>query len=359
MIDELDYAIWLASINNMNILLLSELEQHFGGREGLFTTTASQLSESGLVTEQYARYLISRRNPEYLKKIKETMQRENINYTYIFSGDYPEPLKEIYDPPPVLFYKGSLPDKNEWMIGMVGARRCTPFGQNTAIQLARSLSLSGISIVSGMARGIDSYSHLGCLECSGRTYAVLGCGVDICYPADNQELYHEIPEHGAVLSEYVPGTAPTAAHFPKRNRIIAALSKGIVVVEARKRSGSLITAEQGLNMGKDIFAVPGRPCDLLSEGCNHLIKAGAKPVMTPEDILEEYDIAVNSYKNKIYHLDYSEKVVYDNISLIPKNADELSELTRLPIPDIMTALISLEIKGAVRQIGKSSYVLNV
>ena len=224
---------------------------------------------------------------------------------------------------------------------------------------ARGMEAAGLKVVSGMARGSDSAAHWGALQEGGRTFAVLGCGVDICYPRENIDLYTEISRNGGIISELPPGTRPEGYQFPRRNRIIAALARGIVVTEAKQKSGTLITVEHGLNLGKEIFAVPGRIDDALSEGCNQLIKAGAKLVMQPSDILDEFGILAREYKKNNITLDNSEKVVYASICLVPRSADEIALLTGMEVQNVIHNLISMELKGIIHSVGKNQYVLNI
>ena len=192
------------------------------------------------------------------------MKEKGIQCLSIVDTHYPDMLKSLHDPPIVLYFLGSIPAPEEWMIALIGARQCSSYGRQVSRMLARGIAASGLTVVSGMARGSDSAAHWGALEEGGRTFAVLGCGVDVCYPRENIDLYTEISRNGGILSEFPPGTKPEGYHFPRRNRLIAALAKGIVVTEAKQKSGTLTTVEHGLDLGKDIFAVPGRIDDALS-----------------------------------------------------------------------------------------------
>lgn len=353
------YWFWLSSIPGVGSRTLVKLLSYFKDVEQIYNASEEMLEESGILRVSQLRSIIYSRNRDKLEKAYDDMKRKGIECVDVESEIYPEELKTLYDPPAALFVKGCLPRKGEWMIAVVGARSCSSYGQQICHMLSRGIACSGVSIISGMARGIDSAAHWGALEADGRTYAVLGCGADICYPAENMDLYTEISRQGGILSEFPPGTPPEACNFPRRNRIIAALSKGILVVEARRKSGSLITVEHGLELGKEVFAVPGRLNDPLSEGCNRLIKSGARLVMEPSDILEEFGILAREYKKNNITLDNSEKVVYASICLVPRGADELSAMTGMKIQEVIQALITMELKGIIHRVGKNQYVLSV
>lgn len=200
---------------------------------------------------------------------------------------YPERLAKIPDPPMLLYYKGRLPDAHIPSVAIVGARECSTYGEYVANQLGQALGLSGIQVISGMARGIDGISQRAAVENGGASFGVLGSGVDVCYPKSNQALYEKLCENGGVLSSYPPGTMPTSANFPPRNRIVSGLSDALVVVEARAKSGTLITVDMALEQGKDVFVVPGRITDRLSDGCNRLLSLGATPFLTPNDFIRQ------------------------------------------------------------------------
>lgn len=353
------YWFWISSIPGVGNRTVAKLLSYFGDIEHIYNASGEELKKSGILRASQLNSIIYSRNSDHLDRAYDHMRENNIDCIDMESDSYPTGLKALYDPPPVLFVKGCLPGKDEWMIAVVGARSCSSYGRQLCHMLSRGIACSGVSIISGMARGIDSAAHWGALEAGGRTYAVLGCGVDICYPAENMDLYTEITERGGIISEFPPGTPPEPGNFPRRNRIIAALSKGILVVEARRKSGALITVEQGLDLGKEIFAVPGRVNDSLSEGCNRLIRAGARLVMEPADVLEEYGILAREYKKNNITLDNSEKVVYASICLVPRSADELSVMTGMRVQEVIQTLVTMELKGIIHRVGKNQYVLSV
>lgn len=223
------------------------------------------------------------------------LAEKGIRFITHLDPDYPSRLLSMYDFPAALYVKGDLPKEDEPAAAIIGARECSAYGRQTAEHMAKELAEAGVTIISGLARGIDGAGHKGALDGGGKTFAVLGCGVNICYPRSNYSLYTQIGEQGGLISEYPPDTPPLARNFPMRNRIISGLSDAVLVIEARKKSGSLITAQTGLDQGKDIYAVPGRITDSLSEGCNQLIASGAFVLLSAENLLENMGI---SYKKK-------------------------------------------------------------
>lgn len=212
---------------------------------------------------------------------------EEIRFVTPFEKDYPERLRNIPDAPSGLYVRGNLPVKKEVTVAVIGARDCSDYGKYVAEHLGTFLGENGVTVVSGMARGIDGISQWAALEAGGTSIGVLGCGVDICYPAGNRVLYQRLLEQGTIFSEYPPGTPPRAMNFPARNRIVSGLADAVVVVEARSRSGTLITVDMALEQGKEVFVVPGRVTDRLSDGCNKLIKQGAEILLSPEELLED------------------------------------------------------------------------
>lgn len=259
--------------------------------------------------------------------------------------------------PPALYLLGRLPDEKRPSVAIVGARRSSSYGNEIARRFAGALASAGVQIISGMAWGIDGMAHEGALEAGGDTFAVLGCGADICYPAGHRKLYEQIALRGGVLSEQKPGTPPLPGFFPARNRIISGLADLALVVEAKERSGSLITADFALEQGKDVFAVPGRIGDGLSQGCLNLIRQGAGLADSPLAILEA--LGMNAGKNtepeKIL-LAKDENIVYSWIRLQPVSLDEIVKKTRMPVQKVLSLLVGLELKGCIREIRKNDYV---
>ncbi|MDI3534741.1 MAG: processing protein [Thermosediminibacterales bacterium] len=275
--------------------------------------------------------------------------------------DYPCNLKNIYDPPPVLYVKGNLKKQDEISVAIVGSRKATVYGKVIAEKLARELSEYGITIVSGMAIGIDSCAHKGAISGNARTIAVLGTGIDIVYPRRNASLMQKIIEHGAVVTEFPLGTTPLPQNFPARNRIISGLSLGTIVVEASERSGALITADFALQQGREVFAVPGNVTSKYSTGCNRLIKQGAKLVEGVFDVLDELGIVYEKISNEIKDiaenkLNDEEKEILEMISYQSSPVDSIIRHSRFSAGKVKAVLTSLEMKGLIRSLPGSSYI---
>ena len=247
-------------------------------------------SESGQ-KEWQALLSARRQEPE---RIEAEMAKSGIGFVSALEKGFPKKLREIPDPPFGLYYKGSMPSEEEPAAAIIGARLASGYGREQARRFGRQIGARGIAVISGMARGIDGISQKAALDAGGKSYAVLGCGVDICYPEENRELYERLQQEGGVLSEYPPGMQPVAKLFPPRNRIISGLSDLVLVIEARKKSGTLITVDMALEQGREVYALPGRVSDSLSDGCNRLIRQGAGPATCPEDILEYFFGTVDS-----------------------------------------------------------------
>lgn len=302
----------------------------------------------------YSHWELSRAQEEYHK-----WKHRGIQFISCQSPAYPGRLLQIADYPSGLFYKGVMVSGKEPCVAVIGARMCTYNGRNTAENLAERLAQNGVSVVSGMAYGIDARAQEACINAGGKSYAVLGCGPDICYPKENRKLYEALAERGGIISEFYPGTAPAAYHFPMRNRIISGLAKIVVVVEARKKSGTLITADLALEQGRDVYAFPGRMQDALSAGCNRLIQDGAGMITDIDEFLETNGFLIKKNvkeKNPNLVLASSEKLVYSCLDSDVKNLQTLARETDLPIWQVMGALSALELKGLVSESGKNNYV---
>ena len=288
---------------------------------------------------------------------------ENIKIYKKTEEGYPKTLLQLPDAPARIYVLGELPDPTRPAIAIVGARNCSSYGKNMAYEYARVLTKAGVQVISGLARGVDAAAHAGALAAGGKTYGVMGCGVDFCYPTSSRNLYHTIQQQGGILSEFSPGTPPLAYHFPLRNRIISGLSQAVLVVEAKEKSGSLITADAALEQGRTVFALPGRAGDLLSEGCNRLIYQGAIPAWKPEIILEEMKWTKN--KGKIQENFTEEKkivlarehyLVYSCLDLRPKNLDHIIRKTGFSPGKTAGILGQLILMGLVKETGRQYYI---
>jgi DNA processing protein len=290
---------------------------------------------------------------------------------------YPKNLQQIYDPPPLLYVRGELEQGDPPMVAMVGSRRGSFYGRTVTKKISKELSTAGVTVVSGMARGIDTSAHLGALEAGKRTVAVFGCGIDVIYPPENKKLFLDIISHGAVISEFPLSTPPEGKNFPRRNRVISGVSLGVVIVEATADSGSLITASHALEQGREVFAVPGNVGMATSKGTNTLIKQGAKLVEEAQDILVEilpqHGPSVGIVKNDNLltkgslakgppsapaALSDVEDNIFQLLSHTPLHIDEISRLSQIEIRRVSTILLELELKGVISQLGGKMFVRN-
>lgn len=356
------YGMWLCSLEGIGSRTIQRLIACFGTPEEVYKKTENQLEEAGFGERERTLLIQGKRQFRY-RAMKQKIAAYDMDVVSYFSENYPEKLRHISDFPKRLYWRGKLPQE-ELQIAIVGARNCSQYGREMARKFAYELAGEGIGILSGMARGIDGWAHQGALEAGGNTYAILGNSAEICYPREHAKLYQSILQQGGILSEYPPETPAMAGFFPMRNRIISALSDGVLIVEARQRSGSLITAELALEQGKDIFVIPGRIGDALSEGCNQWIRQGAFLVTNPSDILQYYETnglllrrkrTKNLSKIKV-SLESEEKMVYASLSLEPKEVNQIAKETALPAAMLMKQLFSLQKRGLVKEIGKNNYI---
>jgi DNA processing protein len=288
----------------------------------------------------------------------DKLKQADINFVTVVDDDYPALLREIFDPPAALFYRGKLAPE-EIAVAVVGTRRCSSYGRGVAENLGRELGEAGVTVVSGLARGVDTAAHRGALAGGGRTVAVLGTGLDVCYPRENIRLMEEIAVRGALVTEFPPGMPCQPWHFPVRNRIIAGLSRAVVVVEARERSGALITAEMALDQGREVMAVPGNITSLLSRGPNHLLKQGARPVTSLADVLEGIGLdALFTDENRgRIALSPIETELVQMLSTEPLTQEAVIQRTRIPARDVLAGLVYLELKGLVRSLPGGLYAV--
>ena len=361
MFTEDNYIMWLNAVEGFGLKKKLKLMEYFKSAENIWNAAKTELNESKELSEDNIECLLKSKKDDKLDKMVNELYSKNIRYISRNNIEYPELLKEIPDPPLGLYIIGKMPDENIPKVSMVGSRRCTEYGATSCYKLSKDLGKKGLVVVSGMAQGIDTMAHKGVLDGGGETIAVLGTGVDICYPASNRELMKKIIDNGCAISEFPLGTEPTAYTFPIRNRIISGMSMATVVIEAGKRSGTLITVNQALDQGRNVFALPGNITSQLSEGTNNLIKEGAFPVTCAEDITEVMGIENEVEKNKIEEkikiiLAPEEKLVYDGIRLEPITVDELMEITKLNIQTLQYILTMLELKGYIQKLAGQKYI---
>lgn len=307
---------------------------------------------------------------EYLKVI-DFIFKNKIELLCISDPGYPDMLKEIYSPPLLLFLKGNKIKEMEFGIAVVGSRRCTAYGREAAGYISRNLSEIGITVVSGLAVGIDSYAHKAALEGKGGTIGVLGCGIDIVYPPENKFLYDKIALNGSIVTEFFPKTPPLKSNFPVRNRIISGLCRGVIVIEAGEKSGAVITCEMALKQDREVFAVPGNIFSPASRGCHKLIKNGAKLVERIDDMLEEFSeyrkeiLKLRSGYNPADHMKShgrqdtgvrgNEARIYEFIGFRSKSVEEIVRYSKMEVREVLSILASLEIKQLVREDSFNKY----
>lgn len=337
---------------------MQALMDHFGDVGLAWHAPADALRAAGLGTKVVENFLQVRSNVD-LELVWQQIQARGIKVVISEEAEYPVRLKEIELPPPVLYVQGDLQAEDEWAVAIVGTRRLTAYGRQVTTEIASMLARSGVSVVSGLARGIDGVAHKAALEAGGRTLAVLGSGVDRIYPPEHRKLAGEISRSGALISDYAPGTPPDGLNFPPRNRIIAGLSLAVVVVEAGESSGALITAKFAADQGREVFAVPGSITAPQSQGTNKLIQQGASPLLDPAEVLEALNLRrVHQYQaaRKTLPADETELRLLNMLSQVPMHVDEISNQTDLPIEIVSATLTMLELKGLARQVGGMNYI---
>nr|WP_296030546.1 DNA-processing protein DprA [uncultured Dorea sp.] len=354
------YEYWLAGIKEISDRKKRILRETYRSGKAIYYIEETALRPSEGISEKDIEILLKAKRKKDLKDKWKKLDEKHIQFIPYYVPEYPEKLKNIQDPPYALYVLGKLPENNQKAVAIVGARRCTPYGEQMALEYGNILARAGIPVISGMARGIDGAGQRGALNGGGETYAVLGCGVDICYPRENIGLYMDIQKNGGIISEFPPGTEPLSWNFPRRNRIISGLSDWILVMEAKEKSGSLITADMGLEQGKDVYALPGPVTSVLSQGCHRLIRQGAGILLTPEELIEEWNIKVVRYGQKSDKnekmLESPEVMVYSCLDLFPKGIEQLLNETNLSGQELMERLITLELKGYAKEVSRNYYI---
>ena len=337
---------------------LEKMADLAGDPEELFRTGPEELLQAGLLLSlaeraQYEEY----RNEEKLSRLYEETERKGIRYVTREEDGYPSKLSDIEDAPFGLFLLGPSPDWDLPGAGIVGSRRCTSYGREMASFFGRELAKRGLLIVSGMALGVDGYAGRGALSAHGKHAAVLASGADVCYPRENIDLYAALKEQGVVVSERPLGRQAMPYDFPIRNRIISGLSDVLLIIEAAPNSGSLITAELANRQGREVFALPGRAGDRMSEGTNRLIRDGAQILLSPEDVLQRLGLQVgrDTVKRPGFRLSGLDKLLYDEMGATPLEIETLHRRTGIPFTVLPEILISLEIKGLIKKEAAGGY----
>lgn len=357
---DLKYWLGFNLVKGIGPAKVQALLDYYGSLANAWQANEFELYKIGLDKRAVANFLQARHETD-LDAALAQVQQAKIKLLTWETPDYPNYLREIPTPPPLLYVQGDLLEQDRWAVAVVGTRRLTSYGRQVTRDLVAGLVQNNITVVSGLARGIDAIAHKTAVDLGGRTLAVLGSGLDAIYPADNRALAQEITQgHGAIISEYGLGIQPEAKNFPPRNRIISGLSLGVIIVEAGERSGALITTNFALEQNRDVFAVPGNISSPASQGPNKLIQEGAKLVTRVEDVLEELNLHMVAERTAVQLVlpETAEEIaLYTQLSAQPVHIDELSRSTGLPSALVSSTLTLMELKGMVQQVGGMNYVL--
>lgn len=351
-----DVLIWLSSlgIGNTNI---DKILIYFNNLLDLWNAESRQIRLINGLSNKVRDKIILNKNEEYLKQLFLNIKELNVKIITVYDENYPENLRYIDYNPKVLYMKGNMREEDNLAIAVVGSRKATSYGKWACEKFTKELTNLGITIISGLANGIDAVAHKTALDNGGNSIGVLGCGIDVIYPPNNLSLYREMEKLGAIISEFPIGTAPFPYNFPQRNRIISGMSMGVIVIEAQEKSGSLITATHASEQGKDVFALPGNINSIFSGGTNKLIRDGARPLLELDDIIEEvYELRQLKEKNKSNNIiDYSSfsKTEVQILKLLedgPMHCDSIAYRVDLNISDINSMLTILEMKGVIKEL---------
>jgi DNA processing protein len=359
-VEDLKYWVGFNIVPGVGPVRFRRLLDYFGEAPRAWQASASELARAGLDSKT-AESVVATRQRLNLERELERLAQQGVQVLTWEDAGYPRLLKEIHAPPPLLYVKGQLSPADDLAVAIVGTRRATVYGKEVTARLAGDLARNRVTVVSGLAKGIDALAHRATLDAGGRTIAVLGSGMDIIYPPEHARLARDIVERGALVTDYPLGTQPEAGNFPPRNRIISGLSLGTVIVEAGEGSGALITADYALEQNREVFAVPGNITSPRSRGCNRLIqRSGAKLVLDVADILEELNLTMAAQQLEMRALlpeNEVEAALLQHISTEPVHVDEIGREAGLPIATVSSTLAMMELKGMVRQVGGMNYVL--
>ncbi|MCJ7605846.1 MAG: DNA-processing protein DprA [Dehalococcoidales bacterium] len=356
-----DTKYWVAfnNIPGIGRVRLGQLERYFGSLREAWQAPLSEMHKAGLDSAA-VRTITKWRGTISPESEMDRIKKAGVQVMTCNEPGYPSRLKEIYDYPPVLYIRGEILPQDEWCLAVVGTRRASVYGKQVTGELTAELAASGITIVSGLARGIDTIAHRSALESGGRTIAVFACGLDMVYPAENERLARDITEHGACVSEFPLGMRPRAENFPRRNRILSGLSLGVLVTEADEGSGAMITARFALEQNREVFAIPGSILSPVSRGTNHLIQDGAKLVSGHMDILEELNLTSVTRQMEMREIlpdSGAEALLLRELGPEPTHIDVVCRKSGLPVAEVSGTLAMMEIKGMIKQVGAMNYVL--
>ncbi|MBT9778298.1 DNA-protecting protein DprA [Clostridium sp. MCC353] len=361
---EKEYLYWLCQTPFLGAVKIQQLFDYYGSFKDIYN-----IEEKNLVTGRF----LTERGAECFSGMKKELNRFRREYHCLegmgirfltpWDQEYPDRLTHIYGKPVGIYVKGKVPESTRPSVAVIGARNCTSYGKQAAEYFGKALSRYGIQIISGLARGIDGAGQWGAVKEGKDTYGVLGCGINICYPKENYGLYEAILENGGIISELPLGEQPNPRNFPQRNRIISGLADAVLVIEAKEKSGSLITVDYALEQGKEIFALPGRATDALSTGCNQLIKNGANVVTSPSDLIEYFGLKqekiLRLHEKNVNGLAKKEKMVYSCLDLQPKFLEQIVKECGLAPSECMSILMGLELGGYILQTTGNYYVKKI
>ena len=364
--DELKYMIWLTHMYGTNVQYIDNLLKAFGSAEGIYNATGEPLKKENIIPKIALSKMIELKKTLNPDELLGDMQRKGIRYIPKDSEEFPPLLKNIDSPPYGLYILGTMPSFDKLWVSVVGTRKPTDYGKTATKKLAKELSEKGVIIVSGMADGLDGVANMAALEGGSPTVAVLGSGVDICYPSVHEKLYEKIQQNGCILSEFPPGTSPEKWHFPWRNRIISGLSQATLITEAEIKSGTSITINYALEQGREVMAVPGNITSKRSEGTNKLIKEGAHVATCAMDVLDALGVIeseiLNNINEEIHNildipLAPNEKTVYSLLVDGQKGLDDIIKKSGLEPREVMVVLTKLVISGRIREMPGQKYII--
>ena len=356
--DTRQYWVAFSLVKGIGAVRFQAVLNYFGDPQIAWGAPTEALRQAGL-SDKIIENLVRTRDQVDLDKLWEEMEQKNISILIQQDESYPKRLNEIDQPPPVLYTQGNINPDDEWSVAIVGTRRVTAYGRQVAEDIAGRLARNGLTIISGLARGVDSIAHQAALDAGGRTIAVLGSGLDRIYPPENRHLAEQIKANGAIISEFSPNTPPEASNFPQRNRLISGLSLAVIVIEAGIKSGALITASFAADQGREVFAVPGNITSPGSMGTNRLIQNGAHPLLSAEQVLEILELSmVAEHRTARVALpsDAVEAQLFEILGVEPLHIDEVTNRTEIPVEKVTASLALMELKGMVRQVGGMQYI---